>query len=148
MSVILTPERPTRQKGGKYPKGHKTRPEPVSSGNSGSPATPNQQRHLPDCYTECRVTAVALALRSKPYTAQTGECKKRTFESSFVLALREPRRGAGSPARAAGNDTRKPAKSESDSEKPLQKSLPLGNVPEREDSVPQVKPVAIPLAGE
>ena len=74
---------------------------------------------------------------------QTGESKERTFESSFVMALRQPRRGAGSPARAAGNGTRKPAKSGSDSEKPLQQSLPLENVAEREDPVPQVKPVAI-----
>ena len=47
------------------------------------------------------------------------------------MALRQPRRGAGSPARASGSRTRKPAKLERDGETPVQQSLPLANVPPR-----------------
>ena len=76
--------------------------------------------------------------------AQPGEPKERTFESSFVLALRKPRRGAGARWRTGNDGKRKTAKAQNIGETAVQTALPINGLTEREAASPQqIKPTAI-----
>ena len=75
---------------------------------------------------------------------QPGNSKERTFESTFVLALRQPRRRSSSPARTRTDSERKTPKVQNDGTTAVQKTLPIPGVAEREAASPQqTKPIAI-----
>ena len=102
MSVILTPERPTRQKGGKYPKGHKTRPEPVSSGNSGCPATPNAAS--PQSLSRCEASRTPL--KPTNHKSRTPDHRDRQPPVLFSLVKQRSKNGGSqhnTPRKLAGN---------------------------------------------
>ena len=87
-------------------------------------------------------------------TTKQGNLKERTFKSTFVIALRRPRRTpkagtrlsrkASSPAATANHSKGKPAKTTTNGKATLQKRLPIDAASEREHRSPQVsKPSAI-----
>lgn len=82
--------------------------------------------------------------RGSRIPAKAGESKERTFETSFVMALRQPHRRSSSPARTGNDGKRKMAKAQNDGTTSVQTALPIPGVVKREVASPkQVKPTAI-----
>ena len=70
--------------------------------------------------------------------------KERIFESTFVMAIRQPRRGSGSPTRTPTDTKPNATRVQSNSETPVQRSLPIDSAARPEAaSPPPTKPVAI-----
>ena len=89
-------------------------------------------------------TVAQLVGAQQETAGQPGNSKERTFESTFVLALRQPRRRSSSPARTRTDSERKTPKVQNDGTTAVQKTLPITGVAEREAASPQLtKPIAI-----
>ena len=105
-------------------------------------AKPHDPHRPVVCFDE--TSTQLLADVREPLPAQPGDSKERTFESTFVLALRQPRRRSSSPARTRTDSERKTPKVQNDGTTAVQKTLPIPGVAEREAASPQqTKPIAI-----